>query len=88
MTVIAKILVTTLPRNNDIFSRKIVGWSIHNNESSEHASCLIKQTCLDENVNKEQLVLHSDNGQPMKGATMLAMLENLGVLLLFSRPSV
>lgn len=72
----------------DIFSRKIVGWSVHEVESSEHAASLIKQACLDEKVEREQIVLHSDNGSSMKGATMLAMLQTLGVLPSFSRPSV
>lgn len=72
----------------DIYSRKIVGWSVHETECSQQASDLIKQACLDENVARDQLVLHSDNGSPMKGATMLAMLEALGVLPSFSRPSV
>jgi len=72
----------------DIFSRKIVGWSIHANESSALGAGLIKQACLDEGVEYNQLVLHSDNGKPMKGATMLATLEKLGVIPSFSRPSV
>jgi len=69
----------------DIYSRKIVGWSIHEKESSEYASCLAKQACLDEDVKADQLVLHSDNGKPMKG---MAMLEMLGVAPSFIRPSV
>jgi transposase InsO family protein len=72
----------------DIYSRKIVGWSIHESESSEHAAMLMKQPCLDEDVQPEQLVLHSDNGAPMKGLTMLMMLQELGVIPSFSRPSV
>lgn len=72
----------------DIYSRKIVGWSIHENEDSKHASLLMKQACLDENVKPHQLVLHSDNGSPMKGITMLTMLQDLGVMPSFSRPSV
>ena len=48
----------------------------------------MKQACFDEGVKREQLVLHSDNGKPMKGTTMLAMLETLGVMPSFSRPSV
>ncbi len=72
----------------DIYSRKIVGWSVHELESSAYAAQLIQQACLDENVQQEQLVLHADNGSPMKGATMLAMLEKLGVVPSFSRPSV
>lgn len=72
----------------DIFSRKIVGWSIHETQSSDYASKLIKQACIDEHIKQEQLTLHSDNGTPMKGATMLAMLQTLGVISSFSRPSV
>lgn len=72
----------------DIYSRKIVGWSVHESESSEHASHLIEQACRDERITRDQLVLHSDNGSSMKGVTMIIMLEKLGVLPSFSRPSV
>ena len=72
----------------DVYSRKIVGWSVHLIESSEYAALLIKQAYLDEGVTADQLVLHSDNGSPMKGITMLAMLQALGVVPSFSRPSV
>ena len=41
-----------------------------------------------EYVSGKALVLHSDNGSPMKGATMLATLQKLGVAASFSRPSV
>jgi transposase InsO family protein len=72
----------------DIYSRKIVGWSIHENQTAQLASNLMKQACIDEKIEPEQLTLHSDNGSPMKGATMLATLQNLGVMPSFSRPSV
>jgi transposase InsO family protein len=72
----------------DIYSRKIVGWEIHEHESAEHASVLIHKACLAEGVGREGLVLHSDNGAPMKGSTMLATLQRLGVVASFSRPAV
>jgi transposase InsO family protein len=72
----------------DIFSRKIVGWEVHEEETSEHAGLLIRKTCLAEGIREDGLVLHSDNGGPMKGATMLATLQRLGVVPSFSRPSV
>ncbi len=72
----------------DIYSRKIVGWAVHDIQLSEHGAALIKQACMDEDVRRAQLVLHSDNGTPMKGVSMLAMLENLGVVPSFNRPSV
>ena len=72
----------------DIFSRKIVGWEVHEQESAEHAGVLIRKACLAEGIHEAGLVLHSDNGGPMKGATMLATLQTLGVVPSFSRPSV
>jgi transposase InsO family protein len=72
----------------DVFSRKIVGWEVHEDESADHASVLIRKACLAEGVHQDGLVLHSDNGGPMKGATMLATLHKLGVVPSFSRPSV
>lgn len=72
----------------DIYSRKIVGWEIHENETADNAALLIRKACLTEGINGQSLVLHSDNGSPMKGATMLATLQWLGVVPSFSRPSV
>lgn len=72
----------------DIYSRKIVGWEIHENESADHAAQLIRKACWAEGITRKGLVLHADNGSPMKGATMLATLQRLGVVPSFSRPSV
>lgn len=72
----------------DIFSRKIVGWQVHEAENSAFASELLRDICLREGVLKNQVILHSDNGSPMKGATMLATLHELGVVASFSRPAV
>ena len=72
----------------DIYSRKIVGHEVHDEQNSEYASVLIKRICEEENIDKDQLHLHSDNGGPMKGATMLSTLQTLGVMPSFSRPSV
>lgn len=72
----------------DIFSRKVVGWQIYENESSELASEVMSDICVRENIAPNQVVLHSDNGSPMKGATMLATLQQLGVVPSFSRPAV
>ena len=55
----------------DVFSRKIVGWEIHDEESAAHAATLIRRTHLREDIRDKPLVLHSGNGSPMKGASML-----------------
>lgn len=72
----------------DVYSRAIVGWEVHESESASHAAALISKACLRHGIRRDQLVLHSDNGSPMKGATMLATLQRLGVIPSFSRPSV
>ena len=72
----------------DIFSRKIVGWQVYDVESSELASEVMRDICAREGIAPNQVVLHSDNGSPMKGSTMLATLQVLGVMPSFSRPSV
>lgn len=72
----------------DIYSRMIVGWEVHREEWAAHASELIHKACLRHHIIRDQLVLHADNGGPMKGATMLATLQKLGVVPSFSRPSV
>jgi putative transposase len=72
----------------DIWSRKVVGWAVHEREAHELAAHLIARICREQEVNVPGLVLHSDNGGPMKGATMLATLQRLGVVPSFSRPGV
>jgi transposase InsO family protein len=74
----------------DVWSRKILGWEVHDVESAELSSALI-QRVRDEagpDVDLVGWVLHADNGGPMKGATMLATMQRLGVVPSFSRPSV
>ncbi|KQV54783.1 integrase [Duganella sp. Root198D2] len=72
----------------DIFSRKIVGWQVYDAECSTLAGAVMRDICTRERIAAEQVVLHSDNGAPMKGATMLATLQTLGVMPSFSRPAV
>lgn len=72
----------------DVFSRKIVAHAVHDREDDVLAAALVAAACAAEGVAREQLVIHSDNGKPMKGATMLATLQQLGVMPSFSRPHV
>lgn len=73
----------------DIFSRDIVGWEVWEEESADHASELIRRACLaQKRLTTMPLVLHSDNGSPMKGATMLETLYALGITPSNSRPRV
>jgi transposase InsO family protein len=73
----------------DVWSRKILGWDVHTVESAELAAQLVGRIRGD--AKDQELtgwILHSDNGSAMKGATMLATLQRLGVVPSFSRPRV
>lgn len=70
----------------DIYSRKIVGWDVHTQESSDLAAKLVDRSCSEEMIEANNLVLHSDNGSPMRGSTLLATLQRLGVDASYSRP--
>lgn len=72
----------------DIYSRKIVSAEVHADESMDLAASMVESSCEREGVDPTQLVLHADNGGPMKGSTMLATLQRLGVVASFSRPHV
>lgn len=72
----------------DVWSRKIIAWSVRDVESMDYAADLVCIAARSEGIEIDQVVLHSDNGGPMKGATMLATLQSLGITASFSRPSV
>jgi transposase InsO family protein len=71
----------------DVWSRKIVGWRVEDRECGELASQLLRDICEREDLD-ENVVVHQDNGAPMKGATFKATMEKLGVTASFSRPHV
>ena len=51
----------------------------------------MSRACLRERISKRRrqpLILHADNGNAMRAATLESRLEELGVLRLFSRPRV
>jgi len=72
----------------DVWSRKTVGATVHDRESPDLAAELIEEICILYEIDPRGLVLHSDNGGPMKGSTMLATLQRLGIMPSFSRPGV
>lgn len=72
----------------DVWSRKIVGYRVAEVEDGHIASQLLSEVCAGQGVCPEQLVVHQDNGAPMKGATFKATMDKLGVTASFSRPPV
>jgi len=72
----------------DVWSRRIMKAMVLAEESAEHAAQLLAEACQEHGIEPDALTLHSDNGGPMKGATMLATMQTLGIIPSFSRPSV
>jgi transposase InsO family protein len=74
----------------DLYSRKIVGWEVHDTDAAEHAAHLVRRTALAEGIAAlaTKPVLHGDNGATLKATTVLAMLHWLGVKPSYSRPRV
>lgn len=72
----------------DIFSRKIVGDEVHEEESGEWAAALMERTVLSERCCRLPLVLHADNGAAMKSQTLNVTLEELKITASHRRPRV
>ncbi len=70
----------------DIYSRKIVGWTVDVVESDAVAKRLIRSACEREGVDPHTLTLHSDRGAQMTSTSMAELLEDLGVTRSLSRP--
>ena len=65
-----------------------MGFDVFEQESAEHAAEVVSRAYVAENLRSGEVSLHSDNGGPMKGSTMLLTLQKLGIMPSFSRPSV
>jgi transposase InsO family protein len=74
----------------DVYSRKIVGFEVHDSDDAAHAAHLVKRTALAEGIHAmlTKPVLHGDNGSTLKATTVLAMLYWLGIKPSYSRPRV
>lgn len=70
----------------DLYSRKIVGWEVYECESATYAAEVVRRAVLAEQVIDQPVVLHADNGSPMKGETLLETLYRLGISTSYSRP--
>ena len=75
----------------DVWSRKVVAWNVAEREDQAIAADLVSRACLRERISRGRshpLILHADNGNAMRAATLIRRLEELGVLRSFSRPRV
>ncbi len=59
----------------DLYSRKIVGFTVEAKDDSDHAAHLVKRTALAEGSHSlaSKSVLHGDNGSTLKATTRTSM---------------
>ncbi len=72
----------------DIFSRYVVGWLLAHRESATLAKKLIIETSDKQQIDRDQLTIHSDRGSSMKSKSVALLLSDLGVIKSHSRPYV
>ncbi|MBK8058266.1 MAG: hypothetical protein IPK33_10405 [Gemmatimonadetes bacterium] len=72
--------------NPNIWSRKIMDWTVQASGRVGHAAAPLTDTCHAAACDLHRIVLNADNGGPIKGVTRLTPLQRLGVLPSFSRP--
>jgi putative transposase len=70
----------------DVFSRYVVGWLVAERESAVLAETLIAQTCVKQDIRRDQLTLHADRGSSMRSKTVALLLSDLGVTKTHTRP--
>jgi putative transposase len=68
----------------DVYSRKIVGWTLEDHESDACAHALFRRVLRGRQI--KPVFIHADNGNPMRGATLGVLLDDLGVTRSYSRP--
>jgi transposase InsO family protein len=75
----------------DVWSRKVVAWDVAERKDPAIAADLVSRACLRERLNKgrrQPLILHAENGNAMRAATLESRLEELGVPRSFSRSRI
>jgi putative transposase len=70
----------------DLFSRYVVGWYLSASESAAEARHFFETLARRERIDVNKLILHADNGGPMRGRPLADLLESLGIERSHSRP--
>jgi putative transposase len=72
----------------DLWSRKVVGWTVDDTETAAVAEKLMMVACRREHVARHQLIIHSDRGAQMTAGTITELYDLLGIRRSLSRPRV
>ena len=69
-----------------MFSRYVVGWTLHYRENGPIAEQLIAQACEQQQIARGQLTIHADRGTSMTSKPVAFLLADLGVTRSHNRP--
>lgn len=70
----------------DMYSRKVVGWEVFPKEDGTLARFLFAQALEAEKIPAGQIIVHSDNGKPMRSVSLRGLFDKLGVTASYGRP--
>lgn len=70
----------------DLFSRYVVGWYLSTSESAAEARHFFDTLARRQGIDADKLIVHADNGGPMRGRPLADLLESLGIERSHSRP--
>jgi putative transposase len=70
----------------DMYSRMVVGWTVAARENGALAKALFARTLEAEGISEDQLIVHADNGKPMRSRTLRALYNLLSVAESYGRP--
>jgi putative transposase len=70
----------------DVFSRYVVGWTVHYRENAQIAKALIEQASEQQQITPKILTLHADRGAPQRAKPVAFLLADLGITKTHSRP--
>ena len=70
----------------DIYSRYVIGWMVATRESAQLAEQLLLDTIRKQNIDRDTLTIHADNGSSMASKPVAFLLADLGVTKSHSRP--
>lgn len=70
----------------DMYSRKVVGWDVFAKEDGTFARLLFAQAFEEERVTAGEIIVHSDNGKPMRSKSLRSLFDKLSVTASYGRP--
>ena len=70
----------------DMYSSKVMAWEVFAKEDGALARNMFAQALEDEGIPPGQIMIHADNGKPMRSKKLRSLFDDLGVRASYGRP--